>query len=373
VLRYQLGDWQPYIYKTEDYGKRWTFITNGINTDYPVRVVREDPEKEGLLFAGTEFGLFISYDDGNSWDQFQLNLPVTPITDMKLHRNDLVISTMGRGFWILDNVSVLREHESNTNYLYVPKKSIRYTFPYYRSLGNGPEFERQGILIDYYLQKKPNGPVQLVILDENQKLVNSYSSDSIDSNESWERDMATNEFSYSVNNSLTKNKGLNRFRWDMTYPGPWHSSKIRRHQNGPLVAPGQYTAIFLTENDSLSQTFELVLNPTVADEGITTSIIKEQIELELKVRDLLSEVRKLESQLEKELKSNPTGERNKIIKNALNKIQSKDEIYPMPMLASQVSYLYSMITDADQKPGMDAYKRFEELLSQFDEINASLR
>ena len=110
VLRYQLGDWKPYIYKTENYGKSWKLITDGIPSDYPVRVLREDPVKEGLLFAGTEFGVFVSFDDGENWMQLQNNLPVTPITDMKVHRDDLVLSTMGRSFWILDNITPLRTY-----------------------------------------------------------------------------------------------------------------------------------------------------------------------------------------------------------------------------------------------------------------------
>ena len=107
ILRYQMGDWRPYIYRTSDYGKNWTLLTdgeNGIPADYPVRVMREDPEVEGLLFAGTEYGLFVSMDDGKKWHAFQQNLPVTPITDLKIVRGDVVMSTMGRGFWILDNI-----------------------------------------------------------------------------------------------------------------------------------------------------------------------------------------------------------------------------------------------------------------------------
>ena len=105
VLRYQLDDYAPYIYKTEDYGQTWTLISdgkNGIPADYPTRVVREDPDKKGVLYAGTEFGLFISFDDGKKWHAFESNLPVTPITDIKVHQGDLVMSTMGRGFWILE-------------------------------------------------------------------------------------------------------------------------------------------------------------------------------------------------------------------------------------------------------------------------------
>ena len=112
ILRYQLGDFAPYAYRTEDYGATWTRITtgeNGVPGDHPVRVVREDPDREGLLYLGTEFGMFISFDDGGAWQPFQLNLPVTPVTDVKVVYGDLVLSTMGRGFWIMDNLTPLHE------------------------------------------------------------------------------------------------------------------------------------------------------------------------------------------------------------------------------------------------------------------------
>ncbi len=112
VYRMLLNDYQPYIYRTDDYGTTWTRLTtgrNGIPADYPTRVVREDPDRAGLLYAGTEFGMFVSFDNGTNWMSFQQNLPVTPVTDIVVHRQDLVLSTMGRGFWIMDNVSALHQ------------------------------------------------------------------------------------------------------------------------------------------------------------------------------------------------------------------------------------------------------------------------
>jgi len=134
-LRFQLGDWQPYVYKTTNYGKSWTLLTdgkNGIPADYPVRVVREDPDREGLLYAGTEFGMFISFDDGASWKPFQQNLPVTPINDIKVHRKDLVLATMGRSFWVLDNLSSLHQEaeqvDASRPKLFQPRDHIRYRY-----------------------------------------------------------------------------------------------------------------------------------------------------------------------------------------------------------------------------------------------------
>jgi hypothetical protein len=135
VLRYQLGDWKPYIYRTKDSGKTWTLLTDGtygIPSDYPTRVVREDPQREGLLYVGTEFGLFISFDDGAHWQPFQQNLPVTPITDIKVYRGDLVVSTMGRSFWILDALSSVDEISdawiNKEPRLFKPETTIRYRY-----------------------------------------------------------------------------------------------------------------------------------------------------------------------------------------------------------------------------------------------------
>ena len=133
VYRYLLGDYQPYIYATDDYGKTWKRLTdgkNGIPADWPTRVVREDPDREGLLYAGTEFGMFISFDNGAHWQSFQLNLPNVPVTDIKLHHNDLIVSTQGRAFWIIDDISSLHQtHAADSRladvHLFKPRDGYR--------------------------------------------------------------------------------------------------------------------------------------------------------------------------------------------------------------------------------------------------------
>ena len=132
VYRYLLGDYAPYIYRTDDYGKTWTRLTdgkNGIPADTPTRVVREDPDREGLLYAGTEFGMFISFDNGAHWQPFNLNMPQVPITDIKVHKKDLVVATQGRGFWILDNLTPLHQITAQVTttaaHLYKPRDGYR--------------------------------------------------------------------------------------------------------------------------------------------------------------------------------------------------------------------------------------------------------
>ncbi len=169
VDRHLLGDDTPYFYKTQDYGKNWELIstaTNGIPSDYTSKVLREDPETAGLLYAGTEFGMFVSFDDGKTWKTFQQNLPVTPITDIIINRGDLVLSTMGRGFWILDNITSLRDPKmlalKDTPVLFKPGNTIRYRTS--RGSGDFPNYPSTSVGIDYYLPKEVNTNVRLTIL-----------------------------------------------------------------------------------------------------------------------------------------------------------------------------------------------------------------
>ena len=126
---YKFGDYTPYLYKTEDYGKSWKLITDGINSSYYSRVVRSDEKREGLLYAGTEWGMYISFDDGDSWSKFQLNLPITSIRDLKVKDNDLVVATHGRSFWIIDDLTPLHQLNENNHdddaILFKPDMSYR--------------------------------------------------------------------------------------------------------------------------------------------------------------------------------------------------------------------------------------------------------
>lgn len=173
VYRYLLGDYAPYIYRTDDYGQTWTPLTDGekgIPADWPTRVVREDPDREGLLYAGTEFGMFISFDNGGRWQPFQLNMPNVPITDIRVHEKDLVVSTQGRAIWILDNISSLHELTPGETVsqvqLYEPRDGYR--------TRTAPEL--LGPTADYYLPSAPEGPVTIEVLDANGVTVNTYSS-----------------------------------------------------------------------------------------------------------------------------------------------------------------------------------------------------
>ena len=184
IYRYLLGDFAPYIYRTDDFGKTWTRLTdgkNGIAADEPTRVVREDPDRAGLLYAGTEFGMYISFDNGAHWQSFQLNLPVTPVTDIKIAHKDLVLSTQGRSFWILDDLTPLHqlndEVASAQALLFAPREAVRTP----ARGGFGPrtpasQYPLPGAMIDYYLASAPAGDITLDILDASGKVVRKFSS-----------------------------------------------------------------------------------------------------------------------------------------------------------------------------------------------------
>ncbi len=381
VHRYQLGDWKPYIYKTENYGKSWTLITDGIPDDYPCRVVREDPAAEGLLYAGTEYGLFMSMDDGATWTRFQQNLPVTPITDLKIHRGDLVLSTMGRGFWILENISTLSQMKSldqKENKLFQPKPSYRYKYPSGARSSTMPKYPRPSVIIDYVLMDTLSAPITLEIINENNEVINTFFSSDKDKKipDAVIENMSTNQTEYIVDNSLSTELGFNRYRWYMTESGPWHESENRRYKNGPFAAPGKYTLRMTIDGQPLDQDFELLRDPRTKEQ-VTLKEIDQQVTLARNVKDLLSETRKELSNLEKakttlqKKKDKSEEEENQLKKtnSLISLLKTKEGIYEKPMLIAQISYLYNQLTDADQLPGKDTFDRYEDLLKLWKEIN----
>ena len=358
ILRYQLGDWKPYIYRTYDNGDSWDLITKGIPVDYPVRVLREDPKKEGLLFAGTEFGMFVSFDDGNNWQSFQQNLPITPITDIKIHRNDVVLSTMGRSFWIMDNISYLRTFSFSDNQILYPiENTIRYRN---RPLNNNHvSYPQTSVDIDYKISNELVEEVFIKITDLEDNVINSYVS-SVSSNDDIENyEMSTNEFTYILNNNISKKVGVNRFKWDMRHRGSWNKDSRYSYRNGPLVKPGKYKVTITIDGTSFCENLEIISDPRI---DLGTEVYEEQEKILIEIRDFMTEVRLFEDEVSKILINKP---KNKKYLSILKKLNTDKGTYMQPMLIDQIRYLQSMLSRADQKPGEDAINRLKELKSEF--------
>lgn len=386
VDRHLLGDAKPYLYKTNNYGESWELIsseTNGIPSDFTGRVLREDPVREGLLYAGTEFGIFISFDDGSSWIKFQQNLPVTPITDLKIFRGDIVISTMGRGFWILDNVSALRQKEINnledSPWLFKPGNTIRYRYPRI-SRNSFPKYPETSVIIDYYIPKGYNDGVTLEILTENNQAVATIVSDStqLKSSVTEVENMNLSQTFYYIDTKLEEKPGLHRFNWDLRQKGAWASNEKRRYKNGPVVAPGNYIAKLSVGDKTFEQPFTIEMDPRIEADGVSKEDIESQIAMQNKVIDLLSEARKLQADLKREAKnlkgkSSPAQkERLSKVNTVIEKLENADGAYPQQMLVSQISYLLNMISYADQLPGQEAENRLKELEAQFDMVKQEI-
>ncbi len=366
VLLYQLGDWRPYIYKTNNYGESWELLTsgkNGIPSNYPTRVVREDPSKEGVLYAGTEYGIFISVNDGINWQSFQQNLPVTPVTDIKIFRGNLAISTMGRGFWILDNINSIHEKNLalNNNYLFQIQDTFRYR---YRGARRNaiPNYPVSSVIIDYHLNNDLSEEITLNITNDKKEIIYTATTSKIDTSKKV-TDMGTGFTREVSSNSLSKKIGTNRFRWNMRHLGAWDKDPKKAFLNGPLVAPGKYMAHLNINNKSYSSEFEVLMDPNILKSGIRSTNVQAQEKLALQVRSLLDQS-KIMAQKLKNVDEGPMLR----IKKAL---VTDDGPYPQPMLIDQTRYLGSMLDRSDQQPGDDAYSRFKELNDQFELLKKS--
>ncbi len=375
ILRYQLGDFAPYAYRTRDYGASWTRMTtgaNGVPADHPVRVVREDPDREGLLYLGTEFGSFISFDDGDTWQSFQLNLPATPITDMKVVARDLVLSTMGRGFWILDNVTPLHEMgdqiASADAHMFSVRDAVRmryrggYRFAPQRP--DEPVYPDPGANIDYLLGEGISGPVTLDIVDSQGRVVRSFSSEGPgEATVPAEPGMRQWQLERFGTPGLPSGAGAHRFTWDLSHAGPWDADAMRAGRGGPMVAPGLYTARLSAGDWSASRTFSVLLDPRVVAEGVGEDVVRRQVELALETRDALSEA-KLAAHRIGEARSLGGGDLAAEIEAIEMELVTQARRYSRPMLIDQLQYLYGNLTRADQEPGQDAVRRYDQLYDQ---------
>ena len=394
VQKYRMDDFAPYIFRTRNYGGSWDLLTdgeNGIPVDYPVRVVREDPDRKGLLYAGTEFGLFTSFDDGAHWQSLQLNLPITPITDLRVAHQDIVLSTQGRSFWILDDVTPLHQLSDNLSdakaHLYKPRDAYRIN-DRGGSAELDPEARPSGALINYYVSDSVE--VNIEILDSQDRLVTSYSSDS------------SKAEAHGVTHIKTK-AGASRVVWDLKYTGPdiVDGAVVWGYTGGIKAPPGEYRARLMANGETQTQSFRVLPDPRL---DTPQEEFEEQFNLAVQVRDTLNQVHNalrrinaineqvkwiadrakdagqgdelivLATQLEEKL----TGIKVKLHQTK-NK-SSQDPIRFAPQLDNQFIELYNNVTGpdgyiaggAEGRPSAGARTRFTDLQVIWREVRSEL-
>jgi len=299
INRYKLDDYEPYIYKTTDQGASWKRITTGIPSGSFVRVVREDPFRKGLLYAGTERGLYVSFDDGASWSRFRLDLPLSPIHDLRIHprEKDLVVATHGRSFWILDDLTPLHQYTGPVQRFTArsPRHSYRvnggsYSYPTMEEGENAPN----GVLMHYVLPDTTSTELTLTIRTQKGDSVISFSSDRKPDGKPFEEtsDFYRDSLHRPSPQALTRNRGLNTFRWNMEYPPAedlpgafmWGGGT-----DGPKAMPGWYTATFALGTDTQTVEFEIRMDPRVS---VSTSDLQQQFDFLMQVRNEVDTVHK---------------------------------------------------------------------------------
>lgn len=286
---YKSGDAKPYLFKTKDYGKTWTKITDGIDPTHFTRVVRADQKRPGLLYAGTEFGMYISFDDGASWKPFQLNLPTVPITDLTIKNDNLIAATQGRSFWLIDDITPLHQLNqtvaSSDVYLFKPMPSYRMNGGQAGRRGQ-PKTEgvnhSNGVMIHYFLKDTTKAVASLEILESSGKLIKKFS---------------TKPDKKAKDEELKIKQGMNKFVWNMRYPDAegfdglimWAASLT-----GPKAIPGIYKAKLTVNGKSSETEFEILKDPRTSG---SLADIQSQFDFSIAVRDKLTETNKAIKQI----------------------------------------------------------------------------
>ena len=397
---YKLDDFKPYLYKTNDYGKTWKKIINGIADNAFTRVIREDPNHRGLLFAGTETGLYVSFDDGENWQSLRLNLPVVPITDLAIHKRerDLVAATQGRAFWVLDDLPMLYQLADAAKadaYLFKPEDAYRMPGGGFGGGGRGGGAVGQnppaGAVIYYYTKTKPAGEVTLEVLDASGKSIKKFTSKTSEG-QGAPAPVSEEEgfFGGGGPRRVPAEAGLNRFIWDLRYPDAtrfpglimWAGST-----SGPRAAPGAYQVKLTVDGKTMTQSFEVKKDPRLET---TQADFAKQLDLLLKIRDKFSETsdailqirdaRKQIDDITNRLKDQPSG---KAIAEAAKSLKAKltaveEELYQTKNQSSQdplnypirlnnkLAALTGVVGSADSAPTDQTYTVYEELVGKID-------
>ncbi|MAD59330.1 MAG: glycosyl hydrolase [Flammeovirgaceae bacterium] len=320
---YKTGDFQPYLYKTKDYGRTWEKITNGIPNKHFTRVLRADPNKEKLLYAGTESGMYISFDDGISWNPFQLNLPLVPITDLTIKNNNLIAATQGRSLWLIDDLTPLHQLNDQVNNasfkLFKPIDSYRMGRVSRGTPRNAGKNHHNGIEVFFNVDDNllnENTTISLQFLDEEKNLIKEFNNKSDD-------------------NKLEVNNEKNSFIWDMRYNDAkgfdglimWAASL-----RGPIASPGKYHVKLIVNDESEEQSFNILKDPR---SNSTEGDLEEQFNFLLSIRDKVSDIHQTIIDI-------------RLIRSQLNDLKSKiSDKYPE--VQSTINDIISRITLVEEK------------------------
>ena len=357
VMRYKFNDLKPYIYKTSNYGGNWKAITNGINDPHTfARVVREDPKTKGLLYAGTETGLYISNNDGANWNKFQLNLPVVPINDLIFQDNDLVVATAGRSFWILDDLSAIQQSngmitDKNIE-IFKPKNTYRYFGGSSGSPKNGVgQNPKEGVTFDYFLNEKVDSlSLTLKVFDEQGGLIRTITNKPQKGFKTWPGGPSKPAI-------LPAKKGLNRFTWDFSRESLPTIDKVFVFggYQGSRVAPGNYKLQLTLENESVETIITVLPNPKIiasASDFDQQQVFLKDIESQVKdINNAVNAMRSAKAQL-----------------NSYNNLL-KDKTEAKPLLVKAKSII-KKIDSWEQKLIQPKQKTFQDVVNFVNQLNA---
>jgi photosystem II stability/assembly factor-like uncharacterized protein len=408
VNRFRLDDLHPYIYRTHDGGKSWRKIVQGLPENEPVNTVREDPELKGLLFAGTERSVYVSFDDGDHWQSLRLNLPASSIRDLVVHDDDIVVGTHGRSFWILDNITPLRQLNGKLSqagaFLFAPQLTYRIRTKNYPDTPLPPEFPAgqnppDGAMLDYYLMSASAGPVAIEISDEHGKLVRRFSSE--DKADAVEPDKL-NIPVYWIRPArvLSPAGGMHRFVWDLRYPPPdalEHEYPISAiphdtpsYPLGPAALPGRYSVKLVVDGKTYTQLLNIKMDPRAK---IGMDGLRQQFELESKIVDAtnrdyqsVQQIRGLRDQLKDLQKGGATQFATEVseLEKKLDDVEGTGGGYGTVFLSSPqgrglarlnagLVELLGIVDGADAPPTTQATKMFSDVESALDQQLSTLK
>ncbi len=356
VDRHRMEDYAPYIYRTRDYGKTWTLVNQGLAAPAFVNAVREDGARRGLLYAATEFGVSVSFDDGDHWQSLQLNLPVVSVRDLAVHGDDLVVATFGRGFWILDDASPLRQIDAAAEaaeiLFYKPARAIRMNplaftgtpFPVEEPKAANPP---EGAMLDYFLKSVPQGGAMLEIYDSNGGLVRRVSSNDPALPPRPPGDVADGWFVPLPR--VTANAGMNRFAWDLRYGMAGTEAddedEFGHPTPGPQVLPGTYEARLIVGGKNFTQSLEVGLDPRLK---VTAKDLSSQLELSLSIVKAIG-------QTAQAIQADP---------------KNSERVARLRAIASDLTTALRVAESADRTPPATAYQIYEEKRKELEGVLA---